>query len=371
MNILYKKFNPDNFEAHYEVHEPQDGMRLDQFLQRHFPSFSREQVKEKIKNGDVQIKGRPGKMKPNTKVYNKEQVIVFTFKTIHEDEWWNGEMVELENNPPILYEDEGLMVLSKPPFMSTHPTGKHLFYCATVYCESLCGHGTHSIHRLDRETSGALLVGKNPKAANKYTTLFEQERVRKCYFFIGVKNENFKEDNIFIANERLDTGGEGLLRVLIGYHPENSQVGKRARTYFHLLYEETVGDKTYVLGLAFPKTGRQHQIRVHAMAHGFPLLGDKIYYGSYPMFQSFKDRYAKPEDYELMELPRHALHATAINIPWEGGAKDNTGEERRTFFCPPPLDMTNWIRNKLSLDYDQFLEDTLKVVEDYFSKDFK
>ena len=107
------------------------------------------------------------------------------------------------------------------------------------------------------------------------------------------------------------------------------------------------------------------------MAHGFPLLGDKIYYGSYPMFQSFKDRYAKPEDYELMELPRHALHATAINIPWEGGAKDNTGEERRTFFCPPPLDMTNWIRNKLSLDYDQFLEDTLKVVEDYFSKDFK
>jgi 23S rRNA-/tRNA-specific pseudouridylate synthase len=227
MNILYKKFQPDHFEARYEVHEPQDGMRLDQFLQRHFPSFSREQVKEKIKDGDVTINNRPGRMKPNTKVYNKEQVTVFIYKTIHEDEWWNGEKLELEINPPIIYEDEGLIALSKPPFMSTHPTGKHLFYCATVYCEAHCGHGTHSVHRLDRETSGVLLVAKNPKAANKYTVYFEKEQVNKCYFFIGVKNESYANNEEFTAKERLDTGGEGLLRVLIGHHPEDGPAGKR------------------------------------------------------------------------------------------------------------------------------------------------
>lgn len=356
MNILYKKFQPDSFEACYEVHEPQDGMRLDQFLQRHFPTFSREQVKEKIKDGDVTISDRPGRMKPNTKVYNKEQVTVFIYKTIHEDEWWNGEKLQLETSPPIIYEDEGLFVLSKPPFMSTHPTGKHLFYCATVYCESLCGHGTHSVHRLDRETSGVLLVAKNPKAANKYTVYFEKEQVNKCYFFIGVKNESYKNIQEFTAKERLDTGGEGLLRVLIGYHPEEGDVGKRAETHFKILYEEG----NYVLGLAFPKTGRQHQIRVHALAHGFPLLGDKIYYGSYPMFQSFKDRYAKPEDYDYMQLPRHALHATAINFPWEDG--------RRTFFCEPPKDMTDWIRGNLKINYNSFLDETKKAIEDYFKK---
>jgi 23S rRNA-/tRNA-specific pseudouridylate synthase len=178
--------------------------------------------------------------------------------------------------------------------------------------------------------------------------------VRKCYFFIGVKNSEYKEIREFSAKERLDTGGEGLLRVLIGHHPEDSGIGKRAETGFKILYEE---DK-YILGLAFPKTGRQHQIRVHAKAHGFPLLGDKLYYGSYKMFQSFKDRYARPEDYEFMQLPRHALHAAAINIPWEN--------DRRTFFGPPPEDMGAWIRSNLNLDYDQFLEDMKGSVEDYF-----
>jgi RluA family pseudouridine synthase len=362
VNILYKKFQPNSFEACYEVHMPQDGMRLDQYLQIFFPSFSREQIKEKIKDGDVEIVGRPGRMKPNTKVYEKEKVITFVHKTIHEDEWWDGEKLELESKPPIVYEDDGLYVLSKPPFMSTHPTGKHLFYCATVYLESLAGRGTHSVHRLDRETSGVLLVAKNPEAANKYTVYFEKEQVRKCYFFIGVKNESYSGTKQFTANERLDTGGEGLLRVLIGHHPEDSSIGKRAETGFDILYEEG----KYVLGLAFPKTGRQHQIRVHAMAHGFPLLGDKLYYGSYKMFQSFKDRYAKPEDYAFMQLPRHALHATAINIPWDSDQMD-----RRTFFGPPPEDMGKWIRENLSLDYDLFLENTKKTVENYFSRSDK
>lgn len=357
MNILYKKFNTDFFEARYEVHEPQDGMRLDQFLQRYYHSFSREQIKEKIKNGDVKVSNRPGKMKPNTKVYNKEQVTVFTYRTIHEDEYWRGEKLQLEE-PTIVYEDDGLYVLSKPPFMSTHPTGKHLFYCATVFCESLSGHGGHSVHRLDRETSGLLLIAKNPESANKYTVYFEKEQVNKCYFFIGVKKEDYRNEIQFTANERLDTGGEGLLRVLIGYHPENGTEGKRAQTHFHILYEE--GD--YVLGLAFPKTGRQHQIRVHALAHGFPLLGDKIYYGSYPMFQRFKDRFATEEDHDFMQLPRHALHATAINIPWT-----QEGENaRKTFFCEPPLDMKGWIKENLSLDYDKFIFETREKIENHF-----
>lgn len=362
MNILYKKFKSNFFEACYEVHEPQNGMRLDQFLQLFYHSFSREQVKEKIRNGDVTITGRSGKMKPNTKVYNKEKVTVFTYKTIHEDEYWRGEKILLEESPQIIYEDDELTVLAKPPFMSTHPTGKHLFYCATVFCESLSGHGGHSVHRLDRETSGILLIAKNPKAAKKYTVFFEKEQVKKCYFLIGVKNESFNSIKKFTANERLDTGGEGLLRVLIGHYPEESKEGKRAQTHFQILHEEN----DYLLGLAFPQTGRQHQIRVHAKVHGFPLLGDKIYYGSYPMFQRFKDGFASPEDHDYMQLPRHALHATAINLPW--GTKEKDGPSaRKTFFCEPPNDIRNWIKKNLNLNYENFMANTQKNITDYFN----
>ena len=358
MTILYKKFTDTSFEVCYEVHSPQDGMRLDQYLQNYFPSFSRQQIKEKIKAGEVIIKDRPGKHKPNTKVYEKEQVIAFVHKTSHEDEWWNGEKIELEKLV-IEYENDELFAITKPPYMSTHPTGKHLFNCATVHLEARTMKTVHSIHRLDRETSGILLLAKHPKAAQTYTQCFENNEVSKCYFFIGVNVDNIEIKDSFTANERLDTGGEGLKRVIIGHHPEDSDIGKVAQTHFQIIHRQ---DK-YILGLAFPVTGRQHQIRVHALAHGFPLLGDKIYYGSYEMFQSFKDNYASKVDHDFLQLTRHALHATAINIPFHG--------ERKTFFSSLPNDLMTWIKDNLSISEDELKSQVKARIENYFSTSSK
>ena len=355
MTILYKKFTDTSFEVGYEVHSPQDGMRLDQFLQKYFPSFSREQIKEKIKNGEVIIKNRKGKHKPNTKVYEKEQVIAFVHKTSHEDEWWRGEKIQLEKLTTE-YEDDELFAITKPPYMSTHPTGKHLFNCATVYLEAITNKTVHSIHRLDRETSGILLLAKHPQAAQTYTQCFENNQVSKCYFFIGVqKNEKITADE-FTASERLDTGGEGLKRVVIGHYPQDSSEGKVAQTHFEILHRE----QQYVIGLAFPVTGRQHQIRVHALAHGMPLLGDKIYYGSYEMFQRFKDHYATEEDHDFMQLTRHALHATAINIPFHG--------QRKTFSSPLPKDLMEWIKKNLTVNEKDLKEKIIASYTRYFNK---
>jgi 23S rRNA pseudouridine1911/1915/1917 synthase len=358
MSIIYKKFSGSSFEVCYEVHSPQDGMRLDQFLLLYFPSFSRQQVKEKIKNKEVIIQERIGVHKPNTKVYDKERIIAFVYKSSHEDEWWNGEKIELQETPDIVFEDDNLFIISKPPYMSTHPTGKHLFNCATVYLESLTKKTAHSVHRLDRETSGVLILAKNPKAANQYTVHFEKNNVSKCYFFIGVANDDYEDKMEFSANERLDTGGEGLLRVLIGHYPHDSQAGKVAQTHFKILYQHG----PYLLGLAFPVTGRQHQIRVHALAHGFPLLGDKIYYGSYKMFQSFKDRYATEEDYAFMQLPRHALHATAINLPF------GESNERRTFHSSLPHDLIDWIKSNFPQSIEDIQRNVLSEIDSYFNK---
>ena len=355
MSILYKKFTDTSFEVCYQVHSPHDGMRLDQFLQIYFPSFSRQQIKEKIRLGEVIIEKRVGKHKPNTKVYEKDKLVCFVNKTSHEDEWWNGEKLELDKLT-IAYEDDEIFAINKPPYMATHPTGKHLFNCATVHLEAKEQKTIHSVHRLDRETSGMLLLARNPTAAKKYTQYFENNQVSKCYFFIAASNELYNGEQEFVANERLDTGGEGLMRVLIGHYPSESKTGKVAKTHFHVLHTEG----KYVLGLAFPVTGRQHQIRVHALAHGLPLLGDKIYYGSYKMFQSFKDLYATKEDYDKMELSRHALHATAINVPFE--------ESRRTFFSPFPKDLILWMKQKITVSPEDIEAMALKKINDYFKE---
>ena len=359
MSILYKKFSNDSFEVCYQVHAPQHGMRLDQFLQIYFPSFSRQQIKEKIKNKEVIIEGRPGQHKPNTKIHEKEKIFAFVFKTKHEDEWWHGEKIALQTIPEVIYQDDNLFVISKPPYMSTHPTGKHLFNCATVYLESQTGKTAHSVHRLDRETSGALILAKNPAAAKEYTMHFENNLVSKCYFFIGVHKEGEPLQDIFTANERLDGGGEGLKRVLIGHHPENSEQGKVAQTHFNIIHHEP----PYVIGLAFPVTGRQHQIRVHAMAHGFPLLGDKIYYGSYAMFQRFKDLYATKEDYDYMQLTRHALHAIAVNLPFK--------DTRKTFLSPLPDDLKDWLKDNISLSFESITKKVTEITENYFKTSSK
>jgi 23S rRNA pseudouridine1911/1915/1917 synthase len=170
---------------------------------------------------------------------------------------------------------------------------------------------------------------------------FEKDDVKKCYLFISKVLPHFKGKSEFIANERMGSPDEGLKRIFVESYPETSNEGKNARTFFYIL--ERVGD--YVIGLACPQTGRQHQIRVHALAHGLPLIGDKLYLGSYEMFQRFKDQLASEEDHCLMELPRHALHAIAIKIPYKN-------ETERIFVTKIPSDLREWISAKTQLDIE-------------------
>ncbi len=355
MVILAKKFDRDKYTARYLVDEEHHNMRLDQYLQIYLESFSRQAVKKKIKDGEIKIQGRPGVHRPSTRLHFKDIVELVTHKTEHEDEWWNGEKLELQLDPEIVYQDDDLLVISKPPFMSTHPTGKHLFNCATVYFESIYQKTIHSIHRLDRETSGILMLGRNPDFTKIMTDHFENDLVKKCYFFIAkIDPENFEGDE-FVAKERLGASEGGLKRVYINNFPEDSFEGKHAETKFKLLHKE--GE--YAIGLAFPVTGRQHQIRVHAMVHGLPLVGDKLYLGSFKMFQRFKDVIATKEDHDLMEIPRHALHAIALKIPFKGSEK--------IFISHIPVDLKEWISNKLTVDIGQLEDKIKKEVENYYS----
>ena len=340
MSLISKSYHSEMFEVHHMVDEEQDGIRLDQFIQTYLESFSRETVKKKIRDKEIVIKGRPGTNKPSSVLHHKDEVIIYFYKTTYEDEYWRNEKLNLELVPELIYEDENLIVISKPAFMSTHPAGRHVFNCATVFFEMKYNQTIHSLHRIDRETSGILMLGKNSQMAQKMMKHFEDDNVKKCYLFIAQKTPLYKGEKQFEAKERMDSPGDGLKRVFVETYPEHSAEGKHAHTKFIILEDF----KNYVVGLAFPQTGRQHQIRVHAQAHGLPLLGDKLYLGSYEMFQRFKDGFATSEDHDLMQLPRHALHAIALKIPYLNTEK--------IFRSHIPRDFREWLSLNSSLDLD-------------------
>lgn len=349
MSDVYKKFTPDLYEAVYMVDEEQNGMRLDQYCSTFLVSFSRQQIKKKIKDGEIKIFNRPYPHKASVKVYHREKIQVKTPRGTLEDEYWLGEKISLKLKPDIIYENENLLVISKPAFMATHPTGKHLFNCATVFLEDIYKQTIYSIHRLDRETSGVLLMAKNSQMAKNCTELFEKNTVSKAYFFIA--HQKSLEDFPFIASERLGNDQNFTPRNFNHCYQQDSNLGKSAETHFEKLHQEG----SYVLGLAFPKTGRQHQIRAHAAYHGYPLLGDKLYNGDPKVFMRFKDLLATAEDHKLMQIPRHALHAIALKVNFNAS-------KSQLFQDEIPFDLKAWIKAHIKETSIEKLEEKAKSI---------
>ena len=356
MSDVYKKFSPELYEAVYQVEEEQDGMRLDQYCASFLPSFSRQQIKKKIKDGEITIFKRPHHPhKASVKVYHREQVEVRTPRANLEDEYWDGEKIDLQVDPEIVFEDENILAISKPAYMATHPSGKHLFNCATVYFENLYKKPIYSIHRLDRETSGVLLLAKSSKTAQICTSLFEKNLVSKIYFFVA--HNDTEEIFPITAKERLGLIENFVPRNYNHCFTESSSHGKHAETtFFHLHI-----DSDYIIGLACPKTGRQHQIRCHAAVHGFPLVGDKLYNGDPTIFMRFKDMEATDEDHDDMVLPRHALHALALKIAYP--SKENPSIYKTLI----PKDLRIWMEENIqNLSMPKLRADIEKVIHERF-----
>ena len=338
MSDVEKSFTTEKYVVTHTVRDEQDGWRLDQFVMKCMPTLSREFLKKKIEKGEVEISGRKPPHKASVKVHDGERITITTHNDgMIEEEFWHGEVVPKTDKPTIIFEDQGLLAVNKPPYMITHPAGKNLFYCATVFFETIYKKTIHSIHRLDRETSGVLLLGKNPVTSQQVSQLFEEDLVRKCYFLIAHKTPSAKPFP-FTAKERLDRKEGAIPEAMMFAFPENGTQGKESETHFECIFE----NNDYVLALAFPLTGRQHQIRVHAATHGYPLLGDKLYNGDQGVFMRFKDNKATDEDHDLMQIPRQALHAAALKLLYRGKPKH--------FIAPLPTDLTNWIEKNLGID---------------------
>ena len=237
----------------------------------------------------------------------------------------------------IIYEDHWFLVVDKPANLLVHPTcpgGPNTLWDELrkfLAYEIVNGGQISFVNRLDRETSGLILVAKSTESARALSRLISQHRIRKIYIAIVF---GWPESDAFVVNQpllRQGTVRPSKIWLKQTVHPD----GYPALTEFRVVRRVSRGGKPFALLAAEPRTGRTHQIRVHLAHAGHPIVGDKIYG---PDENCYLDFIASDWSLELearLLLPRQALHASALSFKFDGADY--------SFTAPMPRDLEDWL----------------------------
>jgi 23S rRNA pseudouridine1911/1915/1917 synthase len=283
-----------------------EGQRLDVFVQSQLKRTSRTRTQEIIGKSAFDVRGK--RLRKNDRVHAEQFVLLWRPA-------WDD--VPLPTNIGILYEDEHLLAVDKPPFLPVHPSARH--YRNTLIrllFDARPGEFLSLGHRLDRETSGVLLVAKTRPCERALKRQFElRASVKKTYIAItwGVPSPVQTEGRSFRYERSLELDPSSRLRVRMRLGVTADAL--HAATTFDVVERIQARGKTYARILCGLETGRQHQIRVHLLALGAPIVGDKLYGADESVFIRNADDEMTEEDLALLELPRHALHAHQIELP--------------------------------------------------------
>ena len=277
----------------YRVPAECAGMRLDVFMRTQMRNTSRTRARAIIEQSAHATDGRA--LRANDRVKTDERIAL-----------WREPFEELDESPlPIVYEDEHLMAIDKPPLVTVHPTAR---YHKNTVIERLRkarpGAFLALIHRIDRETSGVLMLAKHIEAERAFKRLLEDrshggdDSVQKTYVAV---THGIPEVAFCGLPVELDT--ENSLRVKMRIAAAGQ--GLEARTGIEVL-ETRAG---YALCRLALHTGRQHQIRLHLSTLGCPVVGDKLYGPDERMLARAADGELTDDDLRLLEHPRQLLHA--------------------------------------------------------------
>lgn len=283
-------------------HAVASGRRADVYLSEHFPRWSRTKAARYIEEGLVRSETRPT-LKPSTLLREGERLRLLVPGMIP-----SGSPPPL---PPILYEDDRLIVFNKPAGMLVHPAGERFVYALIGLVKAARpGSRIDLVHRLDRDTSGVLLLTKDvgANAFLKHVLKHQHHRFDKQYQAISRGLIPWEEEDCTLPTG-LAKGS--LVRLRRAIDPE----GDASRTSFRVL-RRLDGHTLVACRL---HTGRTHQIRVHLEALGFPLLGDKLYGQQDEVFIHFLDHGDDAATRAAVGFPRQALHAWQVTLPHPDG----------------------------------------------------
>lgn len=223
------------------------------------------------------------------------------------------ELVVYENEPKgieIAFENEDFAVLEKPSGVLSHPNGRHCSYSLCDEIWHLWGKEACVAHRLDRETSGLLLVAKHKKAQIAFKTMFEKKEIQKEYLALvkGKIELNFKVDRAINLTKNYDD---------IKTRMQICENGKKALTEFESL--EYYPNFNATLLLCKPLTGRQHQIRVHLFHIKHPIIGEYLYgLDRFQIEKILDKRLTQFQRVQITGAKRLLLHAFALKFKFKG-----------------------------------------------------
>ena len=300
---------PGSREARFTAGEPDAGSRVDTFVQARDAYFSRSRAAALARDGRVTVNGRA--VKPSAIVRSGDVVVVVVPPPSPLD------LAPQDIPVGIVYEDAHLVVVDKPAGLTVHPAPGHpdgtLVNALLALVADLPGIGGVErpgiVHRLDKDTSGLIVVAKTDAAHRSLSRQMKERSVQKSY--VALTTGTMRDD-------------DGEVDAPIGRHPKHRKKmavvegGRAALTRYRVIERFDGPHGRFTLMEAHPVTGRTHQIRVHLASIGHPLVGDAVYGRRSPL------------------VPRHFLHAARLEIALP---PDETA--RKTFEAPLPGDLSD------------------------------